>query len=102
MRQALFPLALLALFATASAAGEPQPPLVFEDNFARGADAWQPTDPAAWKVIDVKGGGKAFSQFKQSNFKPPHRSPLNFALRKDVLVSDFVLDARALSTVKDY
>src|SRR5690242_17324424 len=101
-RGLLAPMALLASLAVTSRAGEPQLPLVFEDNFARGADAWQPTDPAAWKVIGVKGGGKAFSQFKQSKYKPPHRSPLNFALRKDVLVSDFVLDAQVMSTVKDY
>jgi hypothetical protein len=94
--------ALLASFALASRAGEPNLPLVFADDFTRGADAWQPTDAAAWKVIDLKGGGKAFSQFKQSNYKPPHRSPLNFALRKDVRVADFVLDAKVLSTVKDY
>ena len=94
--------ALLTPLPFLARAGDSKLPLVFEDNFARGADAWQPTDPDAWKVIDVKGGGKAFSQFKQSKFKPPHRSPLNFALRKNVTVGDFVLDAKALSTVKDY
>ena len=37
--------ALLASFAVAARAGEPNLPLVFADDFTKGADAWQPTDP---------------------------------------------------------
>jgi hypothetical protein len=55
----------------------------------------------AWKVIDTKQG-KVFSQFQQSKYKPPHRSPLNIALVKGLSVSDFVLEAKLQSTVKDY
>lgn len=96
-------LALLLPLAVLAQAGDPAKlPVVFDEHFTKGADAWQPTDPSAWKVIDLKGGGKAFSQFQQSKYQPPHRSPLNFALRKDVFVADFVLDAKVLSTVKDY
>src|SRR5262245_10701055 len=76
-------------------------PLVFQDSFASGASAWQPTDPAAWKLIDT-GAGKAFSQFKQSTYKPPHRSPFNFALVKDLIVGDCVFEARVPSTARDY
>lgn len=76
-------------------------PLLFEDDFTRGAERWQPSDPAAWKVIDLDTG-KAFSQFQQSKYKPPHRSPFNFALVKDLLVGDVVLEARARSTTRDY
>jgi len=46
--------------------------------------------------------GKAYSQLKQSDYKPPVRSPFNFALVKDLAVTDFVLEARLQSTVKDY
>ena len=76
-------------------------PLLFKDDFRKGADRWQPTDAAAWKVIDADKG-KAYSQFRQSKYKPPHRSPLNFALVKDLIVGEVVLEARAQSTTKDY
>jgi hypothetical protein len=76
-------------------------PLVFRDDFSKGADAWQPTDPAAWKVIQT-GKGMAYSQFRQSKYNPPHRSPFNLSLVKDVQVGDFVLDAQVQSTARDY
>ena len=76
-------------------------PLVFEDDFSKGAGRWKPTDPGAWKVIDTKEG-KAYSQFRQSKYHPKHRSPLNYSLVKDLLVGDFVLEAKVQSTVKDY
>jgi hypothetical protein len=75
--------------------------LLFKDDFRKGADRWQPTDDAAWKVIDTDKG-KAYSQFRQSKYKPPHRSPLNFALVKDLIAGEVVLEARAQSTTKDY
>ncbi|HXG10394.1 MAG TPA: hypothetical protein VNK04_11570 [Gemmataceae bacterium] len=71
------------------------------EDFHRGADRWEPTDPAAWKVIDTPQG-KAYSQFRQSKYKPPHRSPLNIALLKDVVVGDFILEAKVQSTARDY
>jgi hypothetical protein len=76
-------------------------PVLFEDHFEKGIERWQPTDSKAWKVVK-RDGTSAFAQFQQCNYKPPFRSPLNFALVKDLLVGDFVLDAKALSTTKDY
>lgn len=93
----LLPLTTLAFADDAPAKAK----LLFEENFTRGAERWQPSDAAAWKVIDT-GKGKAFSLFRQSDYKPPHRSPLNFALVKDLTVGDFVLEARVRSTTKDY
>lgn len=75
-------------------------PLV-RDDFESGSQRWQPTDPAAWKIADTERG-KVFSLFQQSKYKPPHRSPENFALLKDVIVGDFVLEVDVQSTVKDY
>jgi hypothetical protein len=79
----------------------PELPLLFHDDFTKGADNWQPTDPKAWKVMKGAGGKHYFSQFQMSKYKPPYRSPLNIALLKDHDVSDFVLEARLQSTGKD-
>lgn len=98
MRRLLLASLLLGIGSTLAAQDLP---LLFQEDFEKGADRWEPTDPAAWKVIDTKDG-KVFSQFQQSKFKPPHRSPLNFALVKDLTVGDFVLEAKCQSTVKDY
>jgi hypothetical protein len=76
-------------------------PLLFEEDFRKGSARWQPSDPAAWKIIDTDKG-KAYCQFRQSDYKPPHRSPFNFALVKDLVVGDFVLEASVQSTTKDY
>jgi len=76
-------------------------PLLVEENFSLGADRWEPTDPAAWKVIDLEGN-KVYSQFRASKYRPPHRSPYNISLLKDVVVGDFVLEARLQSTCRDY
>ncbi len=76
-------------------------PLLVHEDFAQGADRWQPSDPKAWKISTVDGR-QVFSQFAASNFKPPHRSPFNIALLKDERVGDFVLDARLRSTKPDY
>ena len=77
------------------------PPLLFSDDFTKGADRWEPTDANAWKVVETKKG-KVYSQFRQSKYNPPHRSPFNFSLVKDLNVADLVLEARVQSTVKDY
>lgn len=98
MTRSLLPLACLPLLAFAD---EPAKPVRFTDDFAKGADRWQPTDAKAWKVIDTKGG-KAYSLFAQSKYKPRYRSPLNYSLIKDVSVGDFVLEAKVQSTARDY
>lgn len=76
-------------------------PLVFEDDFERGADHWKPTDEAAWKIAEGHGG-HVYSLFQQSKYQPPHRSPLNFSLIRDLSVAKFVLTAKARSTGRDY
>jgi hypothetical protein len=76
-------------------------PLIFQDDFEHGADRWKATDPAAWKVIEGHGG-HIYSLIQQSKYEPPHRSPLNFSLIRDVAVGDFVLTAKARSTGRDY
>ena len=88
-------LGLTLLAATSAVSAEKSKlPLVFKDSFEKGADHWKPTDPKAWKILETDRG-KVYSQFQSSKFKPPHRSPLNISLLKDVVVGDFVLTVRA-------
>jgi hypothetical protein len=91
---------LLALPAVSSAAEEL--PVVAKEDFEKGADHWAPLDAKQWEVKKVDGG-QVYSQFeKKSSYKPPHRSPLNVALLKDVVVGDLVLTAKVKSTHADY
>ena len=94
-------LVLGALLPAAAPALQDDLPLLLNEDFEAGADRWEPTDPKAWKIVDGPTG-KAYGQFQKSAYKPPHRSPLNISLLKDVVVSDFVLETRVQSTIKDY
>ena len=83
-------------------AAQAELPEVYSDDFEQGADKWQPTDGEAWKV-EKTDRGQVYSQFKKrSDYKPPHRSPYNISLLKDVLVSDFQIDVQVRSTHPDY
>jgi hypothetical protein len=88
---------LLFSAAWAFAAERPALPLVFEDDFEKGADHWQPTDPKAWRIAETDHG-KVYNQFAQSKYNPPFRSPFNISLLKDVTVGDFVLTAKVQTT----
>lgn len=98
----------LALAATAFAAdsAEPAPecqgmPLVFSDDFEKGADRWEPTDAKAWKIVE-ENGNHAYSLFGESNYEPPVRSPKNIAWIKDLNVMDFVIEAKVKQTGREY
>ena len=80
---------------------EPALPLLLNETFDAGAAAWQPTDADAWKIAETPHG-KVYSLWKQSKYAPPHRSPVNFALLKQPVVTDFALQAKVQSTIKDY
>jgi hypothetical protein len=81
----------------AAAAEKCKLPLVFEDDFEKGAGGWAPIDAEIWRVVETKEG-KVYNQFKNSSYRAPHRSPYNISLVKDVLVSDFVLTVKVQST----
>src|SRR5687768_18423285 len=92
--------ALASLVAVPAYGDEPKLPLLFTEDFENGADRWQPTDAAAWRV--VKGDkGQHYNQHQMSKYKPPHRSPLNISLVKDLKVAEFVLETKLQSTGKD-
>lgn len=93
-------LVLVGMIAASSgviAAEKPDLPLLFEDGFEDGADRWQATDPAAWRVFETDRG-KVYNQFQLSKYEPPYRSPHNISLVKDLAVGDFVLTAKVQST----
>jgi len=77
-------------------------PLVFNADFEDGSlDAWRPTDSAAWRIEDGRGG-KVLSLFGESKYEPPFRSPFNINLVQGVVVGSFEVKLEMLSTTKDY
>lgn len=94
-------LASLAIGAAAGKAVAGDLPLVFQDTFEEGASRWRPSDADAWKVI-AGPHGKVYNQFRPSEYRPPHRSPLNISLLGDVYVGDFTLEVDLQSTTRDY
>src|SRR5450432_290366 len=94
-------LQLVVLFAPGAATLAAELPLLVNEDFENGSSRWQPTDAKAWKILSTPQG-HVYSLFQQSDYKPPHRSPLNIALLKDVVVGDFVFETKVQSTVKDY
>jgi hypothetical protein len=98
--------AAMVLLAVCSAGGQLRAddetaPLVYRDGFENGADHWQPTDAAAWRVAK-SGDGHVYQLHAASKYKPPHRSPHNIALLRDVYLGDFTLETRVRSTSRDY
>lgn len=80
-------------------------PVVAREDFEQGAARWRPTDPSAWKLAPGEKGraGQVYRQFKKnSDYKTPHRSPLNLSILQEPVVGDFVLTAKVLSTHPDY
>jgi len=97
----LFALITIASLAFTARAADPLP-IVFQEDFEKGADRWQPQDPLQWK-IEKTDKGQVFSQFeKKTNYKPPHRSPTNVALLKDVAFGEMEFTGRVKSTHEDY
>ena len=77
-------------------------PLLFQADFEDGKlDAWQATDPAAWRIEDGRGG-KVLALFGKSDYKPKVRSPFSINLAQDVVVGSFKLELKMLSTTEDY
>ncbi|MHC5004164.1 MAG: hypothetical protein ACYTJ0_13700 [Planctomycetota bacterium] len=59
------------------------------------------SDPAAWRLSD-DAGNRFLEQHAASDYRPPHRSPMNIALLSAPAVGDFVLEARLQQTGRDY
>ena len=76
--------------------------LEITEDFTKGAASWQTTDDSAWKISKERDNAVLELTKKRSDYKPPHRSPFNIALRKDLLLSDFELTAKVKTTHESY
>lgn len=88
---------LLVLLSAAASRGE-ESPILFQDDFESGAERWQPTDPAAWRIVAEEGHGQVYNQFQLSKYQPPHRSPHNISLVRDLEVGELDFRAKLKST----
>jgi len=68
-------------------------PLVFQEDFESGRSRWQTTDDKAWELQDGgKGHGQVFALVQRnSDYEPPHRSPRNIALIRELELRDFAI-----------
>jgi len=78
-------------------------PVLVKENFSRGFADWDTTDANAWRVVVLPGtSNQVLELYRQSDYKPPHRSPVNMALLKYNTVGDFVLTAKVRTTKENY
>lgn len=82
--------------------------LVAEDAFEKDLSLWTISDPKGaeptWKIIELEESDQPnhfLRAFGGSKYEPPHRSPWNFALLTDKVVSDFELTVRVQNTNYD-
>src|SRR5262249_24094784 len=75
-------------------------PLAYQDDFERDEPSgWDFTDKSAWRITHVdERHRRVLEQFRQSQYQPAVRSPLNIALVQGHDVADFVLDVDVRST----
>ncbi len=85
---------LVAMAGQTSAQSAAEMELLATENFEAGAEAWQPTDAAKWKVEAESDGNHVYHLLGKSNYQPPHRSPHSIALLKGLVVGDFELTAK--------
>ena len=80
-------------------------PLAFYEEFADAEKAkarFEFTHEKAWEVKEAEGK-RHLSLTKQSDYKPPVRSPVNIAWVKDLKVGpEFIMEVRLRSTTRDY
>ena len=92
----------LALAAGPDDKDAPKLPLLASFTFDDGKlERFKFSDPKAWEPTE-SDIGKALTLARKANYKPKFRSPERYAILDDIVVSDFTLDVRAQSTVKDY
>jgi hypothetical protein len=77
------------------------PTAIVQDFESGSLDGWTFTDAKAFRIGEGDRG-KCLELFQKAKYNPKVRSPLGLAILEAPVVSDFVLDVRLRSTVKDY
>lgn len=93
--------AWVAAFGLAMGAVSAENSATFSEDFENGIAAWEMTDAKAWQVSDEEGN-KVLALTAPSEYKPPHRSPLNIALVKDLQFESFEMTVRVKQTGREY
>ena len=76
--------------------------LDFQQSAAHPPARLELTDPAAWRIRNEAGRSFLDLHRKQSEYRPPHRSPLHWAIVEEFTAGDFVLDVDLRTTHEDY
>lgn len=76
-------------------------PLVFTENWENGSAKWEIFDQPSFKF--TKADGNTFLQVPQrSGYQPPVRGPANRVIIRDLIVRDFILEARVRITEEPF
>jgi hypothetical protein len=99
-------IALFLMFGVAGCATGPAgQKLLYKQNFdaMESLSAFQMTDPKAWQYVFVGGEHGGTMELKQqSKYAPAVRSPVNIALIKGKVFTDFILEGDFIQTGKEY
>lgn len=91
-------LSLLALSTLGASEPETDLPLVFSEDFEKGFERWELSDPKSWTHREVEGNQVFGINSRKNNYKPAVRSPHHVALIKNLELADFVITFRVRST----
>lgn len=74
-------------------------PVLFKSDFsdAKSIENFEIVNPEGWKITKLDDGNSVLENSGKTKYNPPHRSPKNIALLKDIVVGDFVLTARVMT-----
>ena len=77
--------------------------LKFHEDFEKGKEIpFEPTDNAAWKIVE-QDENRVYALTKRiSDYKPPQRSPHNISLVKSLDAGSVVIDVQMQSAMTDY
>lgn len=89
---------IAALLATGSPLSAADPDVVFQEDFESGFARWEILDPATWKMAQRDGNRTIEITDRQSDYKPPVRSPGHVALIKDLQLGSFDITFKVRST----
>ena len=89
----------LAVFPASAEPSEGAGTIVFEEDFEGGIDRWEVLDPKTWRIASRNGNQTFEITARQSEYKPPTRSPFHVALIKDLELGSFEITFRVRSTL---